>query len=146
MLKALMKLFMSKNILFDMMTYRVYSNQDISSVVKKVQSACEKYNFALLHHYVYHEILESKGFAIKRKVYIYEVCQASVAALVLTNEPSAAPFMPCRIAIYEEGKEITISTQNMEMMLNTFKGNTQLYRETSEVFGTLKSLLNYIKG
>lgn len=145
MFKTLMKLFMSKEMLFDMMTYRVYSDQDISNVVQKVQSACQKYNFALLHHYDYHEILESKGFAIERKVYIYEICQASVAALVLTNEPSAAPFMPCRIAIYEEGKEVTISTQNMEMMLNTFKGNAELYRETSEIFATLKLLLNDLK-
>lgn len=145
MFKTLMKLFMSKDMLFDMMTYRVYSSQDIYSVIEKVQSSCQKYNFALLHHYNYHEILESKGFGIKRKVYIYEVCQASVAALVLSNEPSAAPFMPCRIAIYEEGKEVTISTQNMEMMLNTFKGNAQLYRETSEIFTSLKLLLNDLK-
>jgi len=140
MINVLMKLFMSKSRLFDMMTYRVYSDQDISSVIQRVQDACQKHNFALLHDYVYHEILESKGFAIKRKVYIYEVCQASVAATVLTHEPNVAPFMPCRIAIYEEDKKVVISTQNMQMMLNTFKGNAQLYRETTEVFKTLQSV------
>jgi len=145
MMKILMKLFMSKEKLFEMMTYKVYSGKDISKVVEKVEAACERYKFALLHDYVYHEVVESKGFPIERKVYIYEVCQAKVAALVLTDEPSFAPFMPCRVAVYEEARQVTISTQNMEMMLDTLKDNTELYRQTSELFKTLKSLMHEIK-
>jgi len=144
-MKILMKLFMSKEKLFEMMTYKVYSGKDISKVVEKVEAACERYKFALLHDYVYHEVVESKGFPIERKVYIYEVCQAKVAALVLTDEPSFAPFMPCRVAVYEEARQVTISTQNMEMMLDTLKDNTELYRQTSELFKTLKSLMHEIK-
>lgn len=145
MMKILMKLFMSKEKLFEMMTYKVYSGKDISKVVEKVEAACGRYKFALLHDYVYHEVVESKGFPIERKVYIYEVCQAKVAALVLTDEPSFAPFMPCRVAIYEEAGQVTISTQNMEMMLDTLKANDELYRQTSELFKTLKSLMHEIK-
>lgn len=145
MMNMLMKLFMSKEKLFEMMTYKVRSSQDIAKVVEKVESSCEKYKFSLLHNYVYHEVVSSKGFPIERKVYIYEVCQAKVAALVLTEEPSFAPFMPCRVAIYEETGNVTISTQNMEMMLDSLKGNTELYRQTSELFKTLKSLMNEIK-
>jgi len=144
-MKILMKLFMSKDKLFEMMTYKVQSSKNILEVIEKIEAACEKYKLALLHDYVYHEVVESKGFPIERKVYIYEVCQAKVAALVLTNEPSFAPFMPCRIAVYEEAGQVTISTQNMEMMLNTLKDNDELYRQTNELFGTLKSLMNHIK-
>jgi uncharacterized protein (DUF302 family) len=144
-MKTLMKLFMSKEKLFEMMTYKVYSGKDISKVVEKIEVACVTYNFALLHDYVYHEVVESKGFPIERKVYIYEVCQAKVAALVLTDEPSFAPFMPCRVAVYEEAGQVTISTQNMEMMLDSLKDNTELYRQTSELFKTLKSLMHEIK-
>ena len=145
MMKILMKLFVNKEKLFEMMTYKVHSKKEISKVIEKVESACETYKFALLHSYVYHEVVESKGFPITRKVYIYEVCQAKVAALVLTDEPSFAPFMPCRLAVYEEAGQVSISTQNMEMMLDTLKDNTELYRQTNELFGTLKSLMNDIK-
>lgn len=145
MIKTLMKLFVSKEKLFEMMTYKVHSKKEISKVVEKVESACETYKFALLHSYVYHEVVESKGFPIERKVYIYEVCQAKVAALVLTDEPSFAPFMPCRVAVYEEAGQVSISTQNMEMMLDTLKDNTELYGQTNELFRTLKSLINDIK-
>ena len=145
MLKMLMKLLMSKDKLFELMTYKVMSNSEIMKVVSKVEEACEKFKFSVLHHYVYHEILETKGFPIRRKVYIYEVCQAKVAAMVLTDEPSFAPFMPCKIAVYEEAGITMISTQNMEMMLNTLKSNRELYRQTSELFETLKSLINDLK-
>ena len=145
MIKMLMKLFVSKDKLFDMMTYRVQSIKGISKVIEKVEVACETHKLALLHDYIYHEVVESKGFPIKRKVYIYEVCQAQVAALVLTDEPSFAPFMPCRIAVYEEAGQVTISTQNMEMMLDTLKGNTELYAQTNALFKILKSLMHEIK-
>jgi len=145
MFQMLMKLFVSKEKLFGLMTYRVNSSKEIDKVIQKVEGACEKFKLALLHHYVYHEVVESKGFQIQRKVYIYEVCQAKVAAQVLTDEPSFAPFMPCRIAVYEEAGSVVISTQNMEMMLNTLKSNTELYTQTNELFETLKSLMNDIK-
>jgi len=136
---------MSKEKLFEMMTYQVKSNKEISEVVSQVESACEKHKFALLHSYVYHEVVESKGFPIDKKVYIYEVCQAKVAADVLTHEPDFAPFMPCRLAVYEADEKVVLSTQNMQMMINKLHNNSSLYQGTSELFGVLKSLMNDIK-
>ncbi|MNO09039.1 hypothetical protein D3C81_2319990 [compost metagenome] len=54
--------------------------------------------------------------------------------------------MPCRIAIYEENDSVVISTQNMEMILDTLDKNSELFQSTSELFHKLKSLLNEIKG
>lgn len=145
MLEFLMKYFLNKEKLFHLMTYRVSSTKNIHDITSQMQLLCDEYNLALLHHYVYHEVVEEKGFPIDRKVYIYEICQAKVAALVLTDEPDFAPFMPCRIAIYENNNHVDISTQNMQMMLNTLKGNQELYTQTSTLFNALKSLINTIK-
>ena len=136
---------MNKETLFKMMTYKVSSNKKIEEIVESFAPACERYNFALLHDYVYHEVVKSKGFPIKRKVYIYEICQAKVAALVLTDEPDFAPFMPCRIALYEEGNQVSVSTQNMQMILDTLGNNKVLQSQTSELFKLLKQLINKIK-
>ena len=76
---------------------------------------------------------------------MHEVCQAKVAALVLTDEPDFAPFMPCRITIYEKEDYCVISTHNMGMMLDTLKANKELYRQTSTLFETLKTLMNKLK-
>lgn len=145
MLEMLMKFLLSKKNLLEMMTYNVKSTKEISEVISAVESACEKYNFALLHHYVYHEVVKDKGFPIKRKVYIYEVCQAKVAALVLTEEVQFAPFMPCRVAIYEDESNVVISTQNMQIMLDTLDKKTNLYVQTNTLFNTLKSLMKNLK-
>jgi len=146
MLTSLIKIFLSKKRLFDLMTYRITTSKKIEDVVANVEEICDANKFALLHSYVYHEVVKSKGFPIERKVYVYEVCVAKVAALVLSEEPTFAPFMPCRIAIYEENTQVVISTQNMEIMLNSFDSSSELYKQTSELFAQLKLLMQKIKG
>jgi len=146
MINTIMKLFISKEKLFELMTYKVTTSRNIEDVVANVEKICEANKFALLHDYVYHDIIKSKGFSIDKKVYIYEICQAKVAALVLNEEPSFTPFMPCRIAIYEEGSHVRISTQNMELMLNSLDRKSEIFVSTSELFSKLKFVMNEIKG
>jgi uncharacterized protein (DUF302 family) len=96
----------------------------------------------LLQTYVYHEIVESKGFPIKRKVFVYEICQAKTAAAMLTDFPHFSIFMPCKLAIYEDNINTIISTMNMEIMLKAVGSNQELYKEATALFITLKSLMN----
>jgi hypothetical protein len=72
MLEKLMKAAMPANKMIDMFTYKIESNKPIEQVTSKVPAACEESKFALLQTYVYHEIVESKGFPINRKVWVYE--------------------------------------------------------------------------
>ena len=113
-------------------------------MTEQVASACEKYKFALLQTYVYHEIVESKGFPINRKVYIYEICQAKTAAGMLTGFPYFSVFMPCKLAIYEENGSTVISTMNMEIVLDAISSNQELYNEATALFTSLKSLMSSI--
>lgn len=127
--------------MIDMFTYNLISKHPIEQIVQRVPEACEQYKFALLHTYVYHEIVESKGFPIKRKVYIYEICQAKTAAAMLTDYPHFSIFMPCKIAVYEENDSVVISTMNMEIMLNAVSSTPNLYNDTTILFGTLKNMM-----
>ena len=141
MIQKLIKAFMPAEKMIDMFTYKLHSNQSIEQISGKVSQACEQYKFALLQTYVYHEIVESKGFPIKRKVYIYEICQAKTAAAMLTDNPHFSIFMPCKIAVYEENDKVVISTMNMEIMLNAVAATTNLYQDTTTLFGTLKNMM-----
>jgi uncharacterized protein (DUF302 family) len=133
---------MSPEKMIDMFTYKIISKQLIVNVSEQVPAACEKHKFALLHTYVYHEIVAGKGFPIERKVYIYEICQAKTAAAMLTDFPHFAIFMPCKLAIYEENGDTVISTMNMEIMLNAISSNPVLFEEATSLFNTLKALMN----
>ncbi len=142
MLQKMMQALMPPEKMIEMFTYKIISNQSIIEIAEKVPSACEKYKFALLQTYVYHEIVESKGFPINRKVYIYEICQAKTAAAMLTDYPHFSIFMPCKLAVYEENGSTVISTMNMEIMLKAVSSNQVLYEEATTLFGTLKTLMN----
>ncbi len=130
--------------MIEMFTHKILSKQPIEKVIEKVPSACEENKFALLKTYVYHDIVESKGFPIDRKVYIYEICQAKSAAAMLTDFPHFAIFMPCKLAIYEDNGETIISTMNMEIMLKAVSSNPELFKETTALYNTLKSLMDSI--
>ena len=142
MLKKIMQAFMPPGKMIDMFTFKIINDQLIEKIAKRVPEAFEKHHFALLQTYVYHEIVESKGFPIKRKVYIYEICQAKTAAKMLTDYPHFSIFMPCILAVYEENGKTVISTMNMEMMLNAVSSNRELYEEATSLFKTLKSLMH----
>jgi len=142
MLQKMMQALMPPEKMIEMFTYKIISNKPIEQVSEKVPLTCEKYKFSLLQTYVYHEILESKGFPIKRKVFIYEICQAKTAAAMLTYFPHFSIFMPCKLAIYEDNGKTIISTMNMEIMLKAVGSNQDLYKEATALFNTLKSVMN----
>ncbi len=142
MLQKTMQAMMPPEKMIEMFTYKIISKQSIEKITGEVTAACEKHKFALLHTYVYHEIVESKGFPINRKVYIYEICQAKTAAAMLTDYPHFSIFMPCKLAVYEEKDNTVISTMNMEIMLQAVSSNQALYEEATTLFDTLKTLMN----
>jgi uncharacterized protein (DUF302 family) len=90
----------------------------------------------------YHEIVESKGFPISRKVNIYDICQAKAASLMLSTNPHFSIFMPCTLAIYEKDNDTIISTMNMEFLLKAVSSNKELYDEAKTLFNSFKSLMS----
>jgi uncharacterized protein (DUF302 family) len=146
MLTKLMMALIPKKQMLKMATIEFKSKRDIQSIIDDVEAVCAEYGFTLLHHYNYHEVLASKGFPIDRKVYIYEVCQAKVASMMLTSNPHFAPFMPCRIAVYEDGDARIISTQNMQMMIDSIQSQIQLNVEAIDLFTVLQVMMKKLKG
>ncbi|MBZ5859400.1 DUF302 domain-containing protein [Flavihumibacter profundi] len=131
--------------LIEMFTFKIASNQPIEKITANVPAVCEKNKFSILQTFNYQEILEGKGFPIQRKVFIYEICQAKVAAKMLTTNPEFSIFMPCKIAIYENDGHTIISTMNMEIALKAVEDNVELYNEATAMFNTLKALLVSLK-
>lgn len=130
--------------MIDMFTYQITSKLPVEQIAGKVPAACEQYKFSLLQTYVYHEILEGKGFPIDRKAYVFEVCQAKTAAGMLTSFPHFSLFLPCKIAMYEKNGETVIATMNMGAVLNAVSSNAGLFQEATGLFNTLKILMDNI--
>lgn len=146
MLAKLLMALMPKKQMLKMFTVAFTSKRSIQSIIDDIEASCAEYGFALLNQYNYHEVVANKGFPIDRKVYIYEVCQAKVASMMLTSNPHFAPFMPCRIAVYEEGDVTIISTQNMQMMIDMIQTQIQLHTEAIGLFTALQNMMKKLKG
>lgn len=142
MFEALIKLFIPAQQIIQLFTLKIETSKAIEEIAKNVESECAGHNFALLKSYVYHEIVESKGFPIQRKVFIYDICRAKTASMMLTSNPEFSNFMPCTFSIYEENNKTIISTKNMELLLDAVKSNKALFSEATDLFSTFKSMLN----
>ena len=126
----------------EMVMHQTKSNLTAEQIAGQVEAACNKYNLALLQTYIYHEIVESKGFPIQRKVFIYNICQAKTASMMLTTNPEFSTFMPCTLAVYEAGDKTVLSTMNMGMMLEAVKSNQELYNQASNLFMSFKQMMD----
>jgi uncharacterized protein (DUF302 family) len=126
----------------EMVMHQTNSYLTSEQIAGQVEAACQKYNLALLQTYNYHEIVESKGFPIQRKVFIYNICQAKTASMMLTTNPEFSTFMPCTLAVYEAGDKTVLSTMNMGMMLEAVKSNEELYNQASSLFKSFKQMMD----
>ena len=123
MFNEIMQSIMPAGKMIKMFTLKMESDLPIVQIAGKVEAACAAHNFALLQSYNYHQIVESKGFPIKRKTYIYDICQAKTASMMLTSNPEFSVFMPCTLSMYEENGKTIIATMNMEIMLKVVKND-----------------------
>jgi uncharacterized protein (DUF302 family) len=127
--------------MIEMVMHQTNSYLTAEQIAGQVEAACQKYGLALLQTYNYHEIVESKGFPIQRKVFIYNICQAKTASMMLTANPEFSTFMPCTLAVYEAGDKTVLSTMNMGMMLEAVKSNEELYNQASSLFKSFKQMM-----
>jgi uncharacterized protein (DUF302 family) len=141
MISKILQAVMPKKRMIDMFTFKIEGKLSADQTAARVEALCQEYNFALLTTYIYHDIVESKGFPISRKVFIYNVCQAKTASMMLTTNPEFSTFMPCTLAIYEENGKTVISTMNMGLMLKAIKSNKELYDQAASLFQILVSLM-----
>jgi uncharacterized protein (DUF302 family) len=124
-----------------MFTHVIASDRPIASIAQDVPAACEKNKLSLLTTYAYHDILAEKGFPIERKAFVYEICQARTASLMLSGHPEFAVFMPCKIALYEDGGKTILSTMNMDLVLPAAQDDPALFEEATRLFGTLRAMM-----
>jgi len=128
--------------MMEMVLHQTESKLPVEQVALQVEVACAENSLALLQTYIYHDIVESKGFPIQRKVFVYNICQAKTAAMMLTTNPEFSTFMPCTLAMYEADDKTVLSTMNMGMMLEAVKSNEELYNQASSLFTSFKQMMD----
>ncbi len=128
------------------MLHSITTKKSIDTIISEIQELVPKSGFSILHHYDFQTILEGKGFPIERKVWVFEICRASLASNMLTHFPLFSVMMPCRISIYEDAGITHIATIDMLPMLDSIKDNAELHQEAKILYGQLMEMMKTLCG
>lgn len=134
----------AKKSVVDTFTYQLTGNKTVEEAAAAVAAASEKHKFSVMHSYDYFTILQSKGFPIEQKVFVYEICRASMASAMLKQYPELSVFMPCRISIYDQDGHTVVSTMNMELVLKGIESNKALFEEATRMYASIQQLMKDI--
>lgn len=125
-------------------TYQLTTTKPVEEIGGSMAEVAQQFKFSVLHSYDFKEILAGKGFPIERKVQVFEICRAPMAAKMLAANPSFAVFMPCRIAVYEENGKTILSTMNMELVMESIKHNKELYTEAAVIYQSIQEMMQFL--
>jgi len=115
------------------------SNKTVKEIDAQFETESANVGMSLLKTYNYGEMVASKGFPIEGDVIVYEICQAKIASKVLTTNRSFAPFMPCRVSVYDDNGTTILSSPSMQLQIENFDESVRA--DAQELFGALGKLL-----
>lgn len=96
------------------------TSKPLETVYQRLQevSVAHKFGVQALHNL--REKMESKGVPFGRECRVVEVCNPSHAAKVLGQDIEVSTALPCRISIYEEGRQTVLATIKPTMLLTMY--------------------------
>jgi uncharacterized protein (DUF302 family) len=97
-----------------------------------LEAAAKKNGMGVLTVHNLKETMAKKGVELPGECLIYEVCNPVQAKRVLEGNPAISTALPCRIAIFEEGKQTKLSTIKPTALLGLY-GNPELQPVAQEV-------------
>ena len=114
------------------MIYKLESKKDFEVVVKEFEEAAKRHKFGVLANHNVKETLKSKGVEFAPECRIVEICNPHQAKKVLEANLDISTALPCRVAIYKDKGQVTLSTIKPTALLSMFP-NPELKTTAEEV-------------
>lgn len=102
------------------------SRKSIAEVRQRFEDAAAERKFGVLGMHNVTATLQSKGLPFDHKLYIYEVCNPGAAKKVLDTNIHIGTVLPCRVAIFVDGKDVVLETVRPTRLLDLFNEPTLL--------------------
>jgi len=123
------------------MLYAKSAKGTVEQVGAKLEAAVAANKFGVLGVHNLKERLEAKGVTLTPECLVFEVCNPIQAKRVLETNMSVANALPCRICIYEEAGEVTVSTLRPTVLIALF-GESDLRSVAEEVEAALIRIID----
>lgn len=114
-------------------------------VLAAVKAAAQAEGFRVSNVHDIAASLRKEG--IEREPYAtVEVCDSKIAAQVLDSEPLLGSIMPCRIAVFQKGKETIVSMIRPTRLMTMFPLKPEVERDAAQVEQSMKAIIDKATG
>ena len=123
------------------MLYVREASDPMDEVARKLEEAAGANQFGVMGVHNLKQKMNAKGVEFTRECRIFEVCNPQKAKTVLETDMAIANALPCRIAVYEEGGKVKVSTLKPTAILALF-GRPELQPVAEEVEETMIRIID----
>jgi uncharacterized protein (DUF302 family) len=110
-------------------------------VLAAVKAAAQTQGFRVSNVHDIAASLRKEG--IEREPYAtVEVCNSKIAAQVLKAEPLLGSIMPCRIAVFQQGKETVVSMIRPTRLMTLFPLKAEVEHDAAQVERSMEAIIN----
>ena len=115
------------------MYYIVETNKSFDQASTDLENAVVKHGFGVLHVHDLGNTLRTKGVAFTEDCKVFEVCNPTQAAKVMSSDMRLNMALPCRISVYTEAGQTQIGLIKPEEMLLSLSDDEALNKVAKEV-------------
>ena len=124
------------------MLYTINTKNSIDSVKNDMDKRAKEHGFGVLKEYHFQELLQSKGYPIEKDITVFEVCYPSAAQTILNTYPQVSVFLPCRISLYEQDGKTTLSTIDIDNIIDNFELDSDMKTYMNTIFDKVKNIID----
>lgn len=115
-----------------MFHYTVKTNKSLEQTIADLQENLKDEKFGVLWHLDMKEKLNEKGVDFDQSYHILEVCNPAEAKKVLIENSLVGYFLPCKIAVYDDGGTTKIGLPRPTALID-FIDNEALMRIAEDI-------------
>jgi uncharacterized protein (DUF302 family) len=124
------------------MYYIVQTNKSFNQASIDLESAVLRHGFGVLHVHDLGTSLRNKDIAFEDECKIFEVCNPSQAAKVLSIDMRLNMALPCRISVFTEKDKTQIGLIKPVQMLSALSQDTALVQVAKEIEETIIQIVD----
>ena len=127
------------------MYYIVDTDKTFEQASIDLESSVKSLGFGVLHVHDLGETLRSKGIDFEENCRVFEICNPTQAARVLSSDMRLNMALPCRISIFTENGSTKIGLIKPAQMLAALSENQALLEVANEVEEKTIQMVNRTK-
>jgi uncharacterized protein (DUF302 family) len=100
--------------------YAKKSPHSFEETVTRFVEAVKANGFGVIHQHSIDGMLQSKGFPLRERATVFEVCNPKVAAKVLNEQIDVVSALPCRISVFTDKGAVVVHMITPPAMFSLF--------------------------